>query len=615
MKKILSLVSAILFLLPTALALASCSDPDRPVYDGMTVRQTSPRARSAGTDALKIDFCSADGPDQTNSTEAPSDTTVPETDGHKAPSQNLENDIDEIIDIDVVDDNEIQYYVSSGQTFIIEVHISNPKSFEIQSFTLNGKKYADYMFEKGSTVDCLLLEVTAPVDFGYVEYTIDAIKYIDGTKIKDVDMSSANRTVKVGLAYPEKPSAQLFAEPSVTPTSIDLNINVADHPAITNSNLSAYLSDGEKIVDSKPVTVGQNNVTFSNLDLLTRYEYGVCLNADIIDGQGATAHWLLKGELTTLSAFKTTITKTKSTSVSFVVMQFYGNASITSILLYDANTGKLVKRCSPETREITGLAPSTQYRLYIEYTYTVNGETKSAWDVIKGIQTDGTYNDVIYNIVPSDTTIVGEFAFENPDLVTSVTSVDLYKVDVDHADSDILLQTNTEGKIHFEGLEPLTPYRLVFNYIGYVDGQYEPVALSFESWRYIQTAPIIKIKRLFVTDVSADSICLQMELGNIRPYSYGDGDPLKYYFKDDQNCRISAWSGVCVNGEYYQLDNSNPNEASLSVTIPVSKLGSGEVTLTVEEIAFTAYQIYESEYSDSTSTPKGTTSLTVNISQ
>jgi hypothetical protein len=124
--------------------------------------------------------------------------------------------VDEIIEEDTSIGIEIpeqpMYYAKAGQEIYITVHISNPDSFEILSFTLNGKKYSSYMFEEGSDMENLILKVTVPSDAeGVIDYTIDAIKYVDGTDIKDVDMRG-ERTVKVGVYTSKQPKATVSEE-------------------------------------------------------------------------------------------------------------------------------------------------------------------------------------------------------------------------------------------------------------------------------------------------------------------------------------------------------------------------------------------------------------------
>jgi len=88
------------------------------------------------------------------------------------------------------------YYALKNEDIYIHIHIDNPDGFEIVSFTLNGVKYSNYMFEPGSDLETLILKYNVGDVNGLQEYTIDAIKYIDGEDIKDVRMKG-DKTVKV----------------------------------------------------------------------------------------------------------------------------------------------------------------------------------------------------------------------------------------------------------------------------------------------------------------------------------------------------------------------------------------------------------------------------------
>ena len=88
------------------------------------------------------------------------------------------------------------YYAMKNEDIYILVHISNPDEFEILSFTLNGVKYSSYMFESGSNLETLILKYNVGDVQGVQQYTIDAIKYVDGDKIKDVQMEG-DQTVEV----------------------------------------------------------------------------------------------------------------------------------------------------------------------------------------------------------------------------------------------------------------------------------------------------------------------------------------------------------------------------------------------------------------------------------
>ncbi len=82
----------------------------------------------------------------------------------------------------------------------ITIHFTNPKQYEIISFTLNEKKYAVNMFEKGSDLENIILDVSVGEFERVTDYTIDAIKYIDGETIKDVRIGG-DKTVKLYRTY------------------------------------------------------------------------------------------------------------------------------------------------------------------------------------------------------------------------------------------------------------------------------------------------------------------------------------------------------------------------------------------------------------------------------
>ena len=128
------------------------------------------------------------------------------------------------------------YYALKNEDIYIHIHLSNPDEFEILSFTLNGKKYSSNMFEYGSDLQTLILKYNVGDVDGLQEYTIDAIKYVDGEKIKDVRMEG-DKTVKV-FVNDEKDVLQFNAELSFTTLTI----------APTKPLLSLALYEGETLL-------------------------------------------------------------------------------------------------------------------------------------------------------------------------------------------------------------------------------------------------------------------------------------------------------------------------------------------------------------------------------
>ncbi len=143
------------------------------------------------------------------------------------------------------------YYAKKHEDIYIHIHFSNPDEFEILSFTLNGVKYSTYMFEQGSDLQTLILKYNVGDANGLQEYTIDAIKYVDGEKIKDVRMQG-DQTVKV-YVNDEMDLLQFNAQLSFTTLTI----------APTRPLLSLALYEGDvKLRELSPTDTTIENLPF-----------------------------------------------------------------------------------------------------------------------------------------------------------------------------------------------------------------------------------------------------------------------------------------------------------------------------------------------------------------
>ncbi len=447
---------------------------DIPVYQGMTVRNKSARS-------LHIDETYLQGSDIMLLSSPVSAADEHKKDEHKGHDEHLKNNVEDLVTIEVITDETVKYYVQPGETFIIEIHISNPDNFEIQSFTLNGKKYANYMFEEGSTMELLLLEVTAPKKPGYVEYTIDAIKYIDGTEIKDVDMSKGNKSVKVGVAYTSAPSASVTVV-SVLPDSVKLSVDVIDRYSLTSEKeLSIYLSDGEKIIASKPLKVGKNEVTFDGLTMSKTYEYGVAAVFDMIDGKDLRKEWLCKDKITTAGIYGFENVLATQNSISFEITKLGDNGKVTSVSLYDAATDLLVASGDASTKEFSNLLSGHTYNLYVDFTYTLDGKEISEWSAVKNIQTAPYLEFVSCSVVNTSAISEGDTIFlqiniNNPNKVvfkTVVINGKSYDV-VKNTSTDSMLVCEIVNKGQFEGGETLLTVEKIISELGGKSYTFEP---------------------------------------------------------------------------------------------------------------------------------------------
>ncbi len=148
-----------------------------PIYQGMTVSNEAPVVEMATRVNYSMPLFGAIGA-RFGTSSIPGTSTTPKPD----------KDVPEI--------SGGPYYAQPNEDIYIHVHISNPDGFEILSFTLNGVKYSTYMFEEGSDLETLILKYNVGDKEGVQQYTIDAIKYVDGEEIKDVRMEG-DRTIEV----------------------------------------------------------------------------------------------------------------------------------------------------------------------------------------------------------------------------------------------------------------------------------------------------------------------------------------------------------------------------------------------------------------------------------
>lgn len=159
----------------------SSTDKQVPIYQGMTVSNEAPVVEMATRVNLSMPLFGAIGMRFGTSSMPNTNKVMPETSAPEITTPEISGG---------------PYYAQPNEDIYIHVHISNPDGFEILSFTLNGVKYSTYMFEEGSDLETLILKYNVGEKEGVQQYTIDAIKYVDGENIKDVRMEG-NRTIEV----------------------------------------------------------------------------------------------------------------------------------------------------------------------------------------------------------------------------------------------------------------------------------------------------------------------------------------------------------------------------------------------------------------------------------
>ena len=285
-----------------------------------------------------------------------------------------DNDSNENIETEISSSLKVQgplhdmYYAAPNQDIYIFIHIDNPDSFEIMSFTLNGKKYSSYMFEDGSDMETIILKYNVGDASGIVEYTIDAIKYIDGTEIKDV-LIDGDQTVRVGV----KTENQVYAtvsELNVGTNSISFNANIKDKDNLVEyfkGSLYAVLYDGDEIVAKQELSVGDNSVLFDNLDTNSLYQYAIVGYYDDLSGSGFGMRVLHKNALYTESVvlFDNIVIRQDSISFTLLWHKDHQGKSLTSLTLW--KDGNVVSQLNVNATSVDSLLSANSYSLVAEY--------------------------------------------------------------------------------------------------------------------------------------------------------------------------------------------------------------------------------------------------------
>ena len=313
--------------------------------------------------------------------------------------------IDEIIEEDTsigIEFPEQQmYYAKPGQDIYINVHISNPDNFVILSFTLNGKMYSSYMFEEGSDMENLILKVSVdPAAEGIIEYTIDAIKYVDGTEIKDVIMKG-DRTIKVGVYSEQNLPSVSVTNKATELTKLTFEIEPIDEHAMISGSAGqvyAVLTDNDSVVAYKELSVGSvNTVEFGDLSDGLEYRLAVVAYHDSFDGNGFSAHVLYEQEVSTKALVYITDLKLEEGSLSFD-LEIDDRFPIVIDSIDLVSNGITVQSIDADKREFENVAYIGEFFIVVQYT---NGENKGSAISEESI-TINKVSDVSY-IVPGGT--------------------------------------------------------------------------------------------------------------------------------------------------------------------------------------------------------------------
>lgn len=481
--------------------------------------------------------------------------------GHdKKPSKDV---IEE--DMSVTIPEQDMYYANPGQDIYINVHISNPDNFEILSFTLNGKKYSSYMFEEGSDMENLVLKVNVgDVEGVIVEYTIDAIKYVDGTEIKDVIMEG-DRTVSVGIATEKQPEVQVSNE-LIGINGIEFSTNLTDELSLISKSggrVFAAILDADSAIDAKELSVGDNTVKFEGLKTDTYYRYVIAANYDDLSGEGTGVHILFEKEFYTqkVFAFKDVVIGQGGIDFGYVWNEGFTNDALVSLVLYFGE--EKISELDVSNLSVDGLLSNNQYRLVA--TYLNNGETETVEYSFKTLEKAIPEVEITENQV-THSSFDFEIGIEDVDGVGELTKLELI-----HESDTVNLSIDARA---VDGLLPGNAYTLKATYVYDLNnGNGEQI---LESSLDVNTVAYVKPTVTFKNLISGIySVSGEYEIENI------DNTLISYtvaLYKGDELVEKNAESKI----EFDTLESFTDCTVRISYTYDLRD-GRGEKTESVEQ--------------------------------
>ena len=453
-KRISSVFAILVMAIVLSCIFAACDkvgEKQVPVYKGMTISRsfaTSSAATAAEDNGNHYGHFKGDHNNRNDEV----DQNKPFEDPNAPSIENKANST-----LDVVGSAESIYYADKNQNVFITIKLSNPDSYEILSFTLNGKKYSNYMFENGSDMENLVLKVNVGDVGGIVEYTIDAIKYVDGTEIKDVRMDG-NRTVKAGVRASDQTYVNVTNEKK-TMTSISFDAQVVDLYSLIEKSggyAKAVLYDGVNML-TKDIKVGEKtNVVFDNLTPNTVYQYGVVALYDNLSGNGAKLNTLYKKAVytDTIVLFNDVQVGKESIEWGFLWNESFASKQMSAISLWQ--NGAKVQDVDTTATRLDGLKSNNKYTLKATYKNLQNQDETIEITFVTYAKAVPTVE--IANVQSTQTKVSFELNVTDTDNVGAISKIELL-----HGDDEPIVASDLTART-FENLLSNNDYTVKVTY-------------------------------------------------------------------------------------------------------------------------------------------------------
>ena len=218
------------------------------------------------------------------------------------------------------------------------------------------------------------------------EYTIDAIKYIDGTEIKDVRMDG-EKTIKAGVKYELLPGCDVLSN-TVTTTSFNLIVDVKDNNNLLkkSSGIYFFLFDGKNIVTQKSLQLGINNIEVNDLLMGKEYTYMIVGVYDDYSGKGKRANELISDNFKTLNGYLLDVVEKDQDSIKLNLEKINDDTSFESVCLY-LNDELISEIKNDKDIIFNGLQSGTTYQVVLKYSYKDNNQVEIKSENILEVQT------------------------------------------------------------------------------------------------------------------------------------------------------------------------------------------------------------------------------------
>ena len=289
-----------------------------------------------------------------------------------------QDDCDEIIEDEapeVIIDESVKYFTPKNSEIIVAIHISNPKQFEILSFTLNDYKYQSYEFQEGSTGSVIYVKVKVGGVSGIETFYINEIKYVDGTQIKNARYEG-DRTLNIGVTHEFPPVTEVIST-SISNHSFEIVFKADDKDNLIKEDTfyKAYLFDEEGLVSSKTLSLGLQEFSVHDLKLNSYYQLIICASVDLLDGKGVQTIYMYNEVFKTTAGIINPVFEYTENSVKATFEKINDTISIKSSSLYLKDSDEAVKTVDTSEVFLTDVYSNTEYVLHVTYEYQIEGVT------------------------------------------------------------------------------------------------------------------------------------------------------------------------------------------------------------------------------------------------